>query len=774
MFIRLLTLSAVLALSLLGCQEITEPAPELDVTPLAALVPGAVYTVTNTADAGPGSLRQAILDANASSGLDAVHFAIGTGVQRIQPISPLPVITDPVTIDGTTQPGFSGTPIIELDGSLAGAADGLDVRAGISTIRGLVVNGFFGGGVRLGFADGSVIEGNYIGTDVTGTVARGNGYGVLLYQTAGNTVGGTTPGARNVISGNAFYGIGLNGNRNIIQGNYIGTDVTGSAPLGNGGIGVRLGGLENVIGGIAPGAGNVISGNGEDGIRLDGPVSERNVIQGNHVGVDATGTLAMGNGFGPLSPWSRHPGIAVHNATGTIIGGTEPGAGNVIAANKWDGILLGSAPQSIVQGNLIGTDVTGTVSMGNGYVGVFSAHGASIIGGADPGARNLISGNGIGIWLFTDSDGTVVRGNYIGTNVHGTASLGDQEHGILIDYSSDLEIGGTEPGAGNLISGNTGLGVWIRGSSGHFSRRNSVRGNLIGTDVTGIQPLQNGRYGVVLGAFASENLIGGPDDGGANTIAFNGSSAPGYESTGGIVLAIVSCERNAILSNSIFANGGLGIDLAGDGVTPNDAGDADEGSNNLQNFPTLTSVGSCGASTLIQGTLDSTPDETFQVELFVSATADPSGHGEGESFLGRVSVTTDGSGTGSFQLPLATGLPNGTMVTATATNEGGSTSEFSAAVAVVTLTPVQIIDALRDAVLDLAEEGAFESEEQANGLLNRLDRASASLANDRPNARMLLGGFIAEIEGLMTGGILTPEQGGPLVESAECAVGQLG
>jgi len=316
----------------------------------------------------------------------------------------------------------------------------------------------------------------------------------------------------------------------------------------------------------------------------------------------------------------------------------------------------------------------------------------------------------------------------------------------------------------------------IQGFQSAPATGNAIVGNLIGTDATGAMPLGNGHTGIRLSNATDGTTIGGITAGAGNVIAFNGlaSGEPGI----GLHNIAPYPVGQAILSNRIFANGGLGIDISAssfdhDGVTPNDPGDTDTGPNDFQNFPVLTSAASCGATTVVQGTLDSTPNETFLVELFSSPAADPSGHGEGQFFLGRVSVTTDGTGAGSFEIPLGAGVANGHVVTATATNAGGSTSEFSAAVTVVNLTPGEIIERLRDQVLALAAAGAFESAEQANGLLNKLTQAGNSVASDRPNAAMLLDAFIAEVQGLMTAGILTAEQGGALISSAQCAVDQL-
>ena len=252
----------------------------------------ASFTVSNTNDSGAGSLRQAILNANASVGtFDTITFNIGgPGPFRIAPASPLPTITDSVSIDGTTQPGFANVPLIELDGvGAGGTSNGLWLTANGNVVRGLVINRFgtngalnaAGGAGIVVESNGNSIQGNFIGTDITGTQARPNRMDGLSIDHASNLIGGATPSARNVISGNGRHGIlvtGANGAGNTVLGNYVGVDATGVLDLGNGVDGVNISSQNNTIGGSGTGAGNIIAGNDRIGVLIAGPSATGNRV----------------------------------------------------------------------------------------------------------------------------------------------------------------------------------------------------------------------------------------------------------------------------------------------------------------------------------------------------------------------------------------------------------------------------------------------------------------------------------------------------------------
>jgi trimeric autotransporter adhesin len=261
--------------------------------------------------------------------------------------------------------------------------------------------------------------------------------------------------------------------------------------------------------------------------------------------------------------------------------------------------------------------------------------------------------------------GNVIQGNLIGTNVAGTGAM-ENTVGIGIDAQPDTLIGGTVPAARNVVSGNS-IGIQVGNATGTV-----IQGNLVGTDAAGTSGIPNLEVGISL-AGASQTLVGGTVAGARNVVAFNAgviSGSPGVAIDGG--------TGNSILANSIFANGGLGIDLDDDDVTPNDAGDVDAGTNDLQNFPAVTSAKSNGSVTHVKGNVSGRLSSKLLVEFFSSPSCDPSNHGEGKRFLGRRTIATGVSGTGSYDIVFSVGTTVGHRITATATNPGGSTSEFSA------------------------------------------------------------------------------------------------
>ena len=706
----------------------------------------ATYEVNSNADPGDGTcddtctLRDAILAANANPGLDTISFGLpALGDHTITPTSALPTITDAVVIDATTQAGSR----IELNGSSSGGGNGLVVGAGSSTVRGLVINRFGGNGIVLQTSGGNVIEGNYIGTDVAGDADLGNGQNGILVTTSANTIGGTTAGARNVLSGNGVDGVQISGagaTGNKVEGNFIGTNAAGAGAIGNTFQGVSiLGASGNTIGGTAAGARNVLSGNSVDGVEIVGAAATANNVAGNYIGTNAAGTAPLANGFegvgiidgssnviGGTSAAARNVisgnsrfGVGIFNASATgnrvegnfigtnaggtaavgnaggvfiqnasaanTVGGEAAGAGNLISGNAAHGIQTAGAVGTKVHGNLIGTDVNGTADLGNVREGVRIEGGSgATIGGTTTAARNVISGNnGHGVLLY-NTTGATVQGNYAGTNVTGTAAIGNGLDGIGVDGGSNNTIGGTAAGAGNLASGNTSQGIAVFGVDFPSTTGNVVQGNMVGTNAAGTGTIGNGRDGIRMHN-ASNTTVGGTAAGAANVVTGNSAHGITVFATGA-----GTATGNRLSGNSVFSNGGLGIDLGRNGVTANDVGappDLDSGANNLQNFPDLTDASTRTAGTIVDGTLGSTPSTTFTLEFFASSTCDPSGFGEGKTFLGSKSVTTAAGGSVSFNFSTTTPIGATDFVTATATDPSGNTSEFSGCKQVTALPP---------------------------------------------------------------------------------------
>ncbi len=629
------------------------------------------FVVTNTNNHGAGSLREAIINANATLGTDTITFNIpGSGAKVINLVIGLPEITDRVVIDATTQPGYAGAPLIELDGLAVGSnGHGLLIKAGGTTVRGLaIVNFRSNNGIWLNGCDNNVIQANYIGIAADGITPKQNSRGILLSNSSNNVIGGTTAATRNVISGNSFAGVEINGNGNVVQGNFIGTNAAGTVQRENGaGISIFNAPSENnLIGGTAPGAGNLISGN-QLGISTNGTGT---TIQGNLIGTNVTGTdkLANVNGIQAIG-------------LNMLVGGLTPGARNVISGNQGHGLYLRGAGNK-AQGNFIGTDITGTLPLGNLGWGVIAGE-TALIGGTVPEARNIISANGstngdsanVALGLNGSGTAATVQGNYIGTDVTGTHALGGTFAGINI-FTSNHTIGGLVAGARNVISGNM-IGIQIAGFSGG-PVGNVIQGNFIGLNALGTGAVPNTQHGIAISE-ASNNTIGGTQLAASNKIAFNGGA--------GVSVAFGS--GNVIRINSIFSNGGLGIDLGANGVTANDGNDGDTGPNQLQNFPVITSVLSSATLTTILGSLKSIPNTTFSVDFYSNSAVDPSGNGEGAQFFGSTSVTTNVSGDGTISVTLPSGLGSGRVITATTTDPNGNTSEFSAADAAAASGSVQ-------------------------------------------------------------------------------------
>lgn len=501
---------------------------------------------------------------------------------------------------------------------------------------------------------------NFIGTTISGTAALSNGdRGVYIQAGSDNVFGGTDISYANLISGNSGNGVWIQGgSSNRLRLNLIGTQIAGTLPLPNTGNGVYISSSSNnnVI------EANLISGNGGDGIGIDtesGATPDGNVVIGNVIGLNYDGTSAVPN---------AGQGIYLYNARNTRIGGAAEDSSNTISGNEHGIYVYGDTSRgNIVRGNIIGLTSDGVTAAPNGRGIVLDHAKHNIIGGTEPLSGNIISGNVTeGIYLYMADSNKIYR-NTIGMNALETAAVPNGFSGIMVDSSSGNIIGTEVNQSGNTISGNTKAGITVIGNS-VFNR---IVANNIGTDYTRTKTVGNGHNGIELYSYPYGSLVGKP--GGGNVIANNGYNG----------IAVAHGYYNAISENSIHGNAYLGIDLYSGawGVTPNDVLDADAGTNEEQNFPELIFADGPFPVRIV-GTLKSTPNETVTVEFFSSGSADPSGYGEGKTFLGTELVGTDSTGFAYFSVLFPTSVAAGNIVTATATSYQGSTSEFSKGVEV--------------------------------------------------------------------------------------------
>ena len=587
--------------------------------------------VLNTTDSGPGSLRNAILLANLNVGVrDVITFSLPSeGSRTIVPGSPLPGLDDSVVIDATPNGVCTGgSPAVEIDGVNAGLSHGFVVNSPNTVIRGLSITRFATGfaGIFIGGGFGSAVECNYIG------IAPDE----------------------------------------ALKPNYDGVRISGSA--------------NNVIGGDAAVTRNVIAGNTNVGVAINGPTPEseagfilQTVVRGNFIGVDPAGMVRRGNGAN---------GIAITNAQANTV------ASNVISGNGGEGIGIYGfrSTGNIIQGNYIGTNAPGTAAIGNTNSGIYARRAGqnSIIGNVISGNSGFAGiavcgtptfcGGGADTGLSSDAGGNVIKGNIVGLTAAGIDPLRNAGYGVSLDGAPNTTIGGTLAGEPNIISSNGPAGIVIFGTG---ADGNLVRGNYIGTDITGTLDRHNNGAGVQIGAGA-DNIISGTDAGVApNVIMFN--QGPGiHVGDAGV--------RNKLRINRIDLNDDIGINLGPLGILPNDPGDADDGANDGQNYPVLTSAQTSGGSITVQGSLNSTAFTRFTVDVYASPACDASGHGEGRQLIGSFLADTNSDGNITFSRSFESALvAGGQAVTALASagdfinipNATGNSSEFSNCVSAV-------------------------------------------------------------------------------------------
>jgi hypothetical protein len=541
------------------------------------------------------TLRDAVDLSDMTPGSNVIDFDLPGASPTIDLLGTL-MITNPVVIDGTTQPGFKGQPIVVIDGVDAGTeVDAIDIHSNNTTVRGVVIDDFIGTGLAI-YGNSDSVQDNFLGVDPTGTATAGFQLGNDIdILGAHNTIGGTTASQRNIIAGQpptvGSPAIGIAGSgatNNTIEGNFIGTDVTGESVIGNEDSAIYLtnGAADNTIGGTVPGSGNLISGNGQSGpfdaVQIDGDGTDGNVIAGNFIGTDASGKKALGNGGNGV-------GI-IGGAAENTIGGPSLAARNVISGNQGAGIAINGSGTSanLVLGNLIGTDSSGKTALPNLAVGISISDGASgnIVGGTNSAAANVISGNaGDGIDIDgSGSSANSVLGNFIGVDITQENRLANAGDGLSIfGGATENTIGGAGIQFGNLISGNSGNGIQITGAG---TSNNVVVGNQIGTNHAGSRAIPNGTpgstspntgCGVLIDSGANDNTIGGSLGATVSGNVISGNIADGVLLTG-IDTMFNVVEGNYIGTDSswvdtyvatgaVYGAPGLsGLGNAGDGV----------------------------------------------------------------------------------------------------------------------------------------------------------------------------------------------------------------
>lgn len=709
---------------------------------------GTLPAITGTVDiegaTASGYAGQPVVEVNFNH-YAGLLFAAGSSGSELNALSLVDASDSGVTISGANGVTIAGNFIGVTPGGITAAGNGGDglflnnttgdtigdtgPSSGATTFQlSNVISGNGGNGIGLNHASNNTIAMNFIGTDITGTVAIGNAQnGILVTDgSTGNLIGGEATGGNaptlgvfvqppqgNLISGNGGDGVFINGEAtsNQLSGNFIGTSETGNAPLGNGGDGVAI---QNANGNSLLGCTiqtdpfvfyNVISGNGGNGLRVTN--ANTTTIQANFFGMGANNDTDVGNHLN---------GVLVNgSSTGTVMGGPIP-LGNVDACNgengvevagtasnfvtyntfcglaafsidpyfgnAGDGMLITSTGSNIlvrtcvitengangievggnatgvrIAGNLIGLDTNGNAAMGNLGDGILvdgNAH--SIIIGGPQATFNVIFHNAIsanegnGVAVTGKAHNVTISYSYIGTDLIGGDAFGNALAGIYLGSGTyGTTIGSVDPTLTTVVSGNLGNGIEIDGSNG-----NTVFDTLIGTDATGVLPLGNAASGVLI-VNSNANTIGtttAPAGVPANIIAFNGEDG----------VYIQSGTGNHIHTNSIFANTGMGIDLAPatTGTTP---------------APVLTAINPLPVAMEVSGTLTGAANTVYTIQFFASDTSAASGR----IYLGSLAVRTNRTGVARFMFTGELPPSNATYITATATDAGGNTSEFSAA-----------------------------------------------------------------------------------------------
>jgi hypothetical protein len=465
-----------------------------------------------------------------------------------------------------------------------------------------------------------------------------------------------------------------------IAGNFLGLDVSGTLTGGTSGTGVFVdSGEGTLVGGDLPADRNVISGHGGEGgagIRI---ATSFTTVEGNYIGTDRNGVLGLPNLFG----------VIVQGGSDNTIGCEVLDGDNLISGNSNSGVRLAGAFGTFVQGNYIGTDKTGQTAIPNGS-------GVTVFGGQSNyiglvGFGNVISGNsGVGVELTNSTFSNYVQSNLIGVAADGTTALGNGANGVEI-HTADM----TERANG----------------AAQFQTQTGSTDNVIGVAPNLRRTQQSGNRQ------PAPNKVAARSPGVSPTEAASGANVIAYNMLDGVRVSTAGDDNNRISQNSIYANVGLGINLGTDGVTPNDSGDGDTGPNEQQNFPTILTV-TTGASGVVHFSFDTCDEGPYTVEFFASPQCDGSGNGEGKTYLGSKEVT----GSGTFDSdPMA--INSGDVITATATDAFGNTSEFSPCKG--TATPTATNGTVTGQVVDTNGKPIEGAAVRLNGTQNRLSVTDA-------------------------------------------------
>jgi hypothetical protein len=641
-----------------------------------------VMTLANKLDSGTPTSPDFIIFSGVSLTPSNHTIHVGAGAAGAKP---LPALTDIAVIDGTSATNFDNLSglLLQLDGSkLRGSANGLVLKGGYATVQGLEIMNFPNNGIMV-TSSYNTIGGNQIGVDSNGQPNNPAGRLTDQFPTGTTTPVFVRPPLGNVISGNGGDGVQIKGGNaqfNILEGNFIGTDVTGNVAIGNRGNGVSILDANNnsLLGTTPPDKNNpfvfynVISGNKGNGLLIHS--SNSTTVYANFFGLGADNSTPLGN---------KLDGVLINGTSDQTTFGANIPLGNVTAANCRNGLeIAGSASRTISANTFSGVAAFNpSAQVGNIGDGILvTSNGGGKVFGRSAFSTIILtcqtSGNiGNGIEISGRAKGVQVSQSVVGMQTNGTTPEPNRKNGIAINgRASGISIGGFEPSvagiaegmnfleAANLISGNSKNGVAIQGCDVGAVR---IVNSFIGTQIDGASRAGNGSDGVYISDTSTVQI--GPNVGASNVqdlniIAFNRQNG----------VEVHKGDQKSILGNSIYGNRKLGIALVNH-------------ANDKASAPMLTSatIDPATGSTLVNGTLRAEKSTTYQVEIFASTSPQT---GNGQNFLGFLRVRTNSKGVAVISISgfVNPDPTNAVYITATATSQSGNTSQFSKAITATT------------------------------------------------------------------------------------------